>query len=96
MTDQLPYHALPGEAVLKALATTPQGLTPAEAAARLSRYGPNELAAGKKISPLVLFLRQFFNLLILILMVATAVSFLLGEHLDAVVILVIVLACVVL
>ena len=50
----------------------------------------------KKFPPGVILLRQFPNLLIVILIVATGISFLLGESLDAWVILAIVLACVVL
>jgi len=84
------------EAALACLETGPQGLSAAEAEARLEQYGPNELAASRKISPWLIFLRQFRNLLIVILIVATVVSFALGEHLDAWVILVIVLACAIL
>ena len=64
------------------------------AQARLERHGPNELAAGKKISAWCILLRQFTNLLIVILLAATVISFFLGESLDAYVILAIVLACV--
>jgi Ca2+-transporting ATPase len=71
-------------------------LSEAEAALRLERDGPNELAVAPGVSPLRLFLSQFRNLLILILLVATGISYLLGEHLDAAVILAIVLACAVL
>jgi len=90
------FQAMPLEEVLAALHTGPEGLNEAEAAARFRQYGPNELAAAKKISPLLIFLRQFANLLMLILLAATAISYLMGETLDAVVILVIVLACIVL
>ncbi len=84
------------EEVLEILGARPEGLTPAEAAARLEEYGPNELVHAKKISPLVIFFRQFANLLMLILLAAIVVSYLVGETLDAVVILVILLACAVL
>ncbi len=94
--NQLPFHAQEADEVRRALGTGPEGLTQEEAEARLSQYGPNELVAGKKISPLVIFFRQFFNLLMIILIVATVVSYLLGEHLDAAVILAIILACVIL
>ncbi len=88
--------SLPAEAVRQALGTGPEGLSDAEAAARLEEYGPNELAPGRPLSPALIFLRQFTNLLILILLAATAISYFLGERLDAAVILVIVLACAVL
>ncbi len=95
-TEPIHFHTLTPEAVFAALDTGPQGLSDAEALERLERYGPNELAAGKKISAWSILLRQFANLLIAILLAATVISFVLGERLDAWVILAIVLACVVL
>ena len=89
-------HTLSPEQVLELLGTGPEGLSHSEAQERLSLYGPNVLAAAKQISPWLILLRQFQNLLIAILIVATAISFLMGESLDAWVILAIVLACVVL
>ncbi len=94
--EKLPVHTMLPEQVLEALETGPQGLSQADALERLERFGPNALAAGKKISALRILLRQFANILILILLVATGVSFALGESLDAWVILAIVLACVML
>jgi P-type Ca2+ transporter type 2C len=96
VAEKLPFHTMVPEQVLEALETGSQGLTDVAAQERLERYGPNGLAVGKQISVFQIFLRQFGNLLILILLVATALSFWLGEHLDAWVILAIVLACVVL
>ncbi len=90
------FHILTPEQVCAALETGPGGLSDAAAQERLERYGPNELTEGRKISAWGILLRQFANLLILILLVATVISFLLGERLDAWVILAIVLACVVL
>ncbi|MGO9580947.1 MAG: cation-translocating P-type ATPase [Desulfobaccales bacterium] len=95
-TEPIHFHMLTPEAVFAALSTGPQGLNDAEALKRLERYGPNELAAGKTISAWSILLRQFTNLLIAILLAATVISFVLGERLDAWVILAIVLACVVL
>ena len=90
------FHTLTPEQVCAALKTSPLGLSDAEAQERLEHYGANELTAGKEISAMRILLRQFANLLILILLVATVISFLLGERLDAWVILAIVLACVLL
>ncbi len=95
-TEPRHFHTLTPEAVFAALDTGPRGLSEAEAAERLERHGPNQLAAGKKISAWGILLRQFANLLITILLAATVISFFLGESLDAWVILAIVLACVVL
>ena len=88
-----PFHTLTPQQVMEALDTSPDGLSPAQAQERLERFGPNALAAAKKISPLIIFLRQFRSFLIIILMAATAISFFLGERLDAWVILAILLAC---
>jgi Ca2+-transporting ATPase len=90
------FHTLTPEQVYAALETNLRGLSDAEAQERLEQYGANELTKGKKISAGRILLRQFANLLILILLVATGISFALGERLDAWVILAIVLACVVL
>ena len=79
--------------VQAALKTGPEGLSGVEAAARLENYGLNELAPAPKISPLAIFFRQFASLLMLILIAAIIISFLMGEILDAVVILVILLGC---
>jgi Ca2+-transporting ATPase len=95
-TEPIHFHTLTPAQVVEALDTGPLGLSEADAAARLERYGPNQLAAGKKISSWRILLRQFGNLLIAILLAATVISFVLGERLDAWVILAIVLACVVL
>ena len=88
-----PFHTLTPRQAIEALDASVDGLSPAQAQERLERFGPNALAAAKKISPLIIFLRQFQSLLIIILMAATAISFFLGERLDAWVILAILLAC---
>jgi Ca2+-transporting ATPase len=91
-----PYYNLSATQVMEMLDCGPSGLSPSQAQERLERHGPNELTPPPKISPLTIFFRQFQNLLILILIAATGISFFLGEHLDAYVILVIILACTVL
>lgn len=73
-----------------------KGLASDEAASRSALYGANELAKGKKTSSVEVFLRQFANTLVAILLVATAISALLGEVVDAIVIFVIVFFVVIL
>ncbi|MDI6852434.1 MAG: cation-translocating P-type ATPase [Deltaproteobacteria bacterium] len=90
------FFTLAPEQVLEKLGTGPEGLSDTEAQGRLESFGPNELAAAPKISPLLILLRQFGNILMVILIAATVISFALGERLDAYVIMAIVLACVVL
>ena len=68
-----------------------KGLTKEEAARRLKTYGPNKLAEAKKDSPLVMFLRQFVNPLLIILLVAAVISGYTGHWVDAIAIFVIVL-----
>jgi P-type Mg2+ transporter len=63
-------------------APTLQGLNSAEAQARLSRYGPNEPGA-RKHSPLAQILPLLGNPLALVLLVASGLSALLGELVDA-------------
>ncbi len=64
-----------------------EGLTAAEAARRLKQYGPNELQGGRKKSVLRIFLEQFADFLVVILMVAAIVSAVLGDVESTVVIL---------
>ena len=80
------WLALPVEEVLRALGSRPAGLTTKEAQSRLEEYGPNELRREAGVSPLALFLRQFQSFLVLLLLGATALSLILGEVLDAVII----------
>ncbi|MET0917180.1 MAG: HAD-IC family P-type ATPase [Burkholderiales bacterium] len=72
------------------------GLTTQEARHRLLKCGANELAKEERASPLALFLSQFKNTLIIILLVATILSALLGELVDAAIIGAIILFCAVL
>jgi magnesium-transporting ATPase (P-type) len=71
--------------------TARQGLTAAEAAARLERYGPNRLPEEQRESALVRFLKQFHNVLIYILIAAAIFTAFLGEWIDTGVILAVVL-----
>jgi len=91
--ESAPFYTLSAEETLRACKSQAAGLSAAQAEERLARCGHNELSPPPPISPLGIFLRQFKNLLILILIAATMVSFLLGEYLDAVVILAILMAC---
>lgn len=77
-----PWHAYPVGEVEAAFSTSPHGLSAAEATDRLTRYGPNELQAEAPPSLLRIFLQQFSNTFILILVVAAVVTLALGELLD--------------
>jgi len=96
MNSQPTWHSLSTEQVFAHLQSTLAGLTSAEAARRLAEHGPNELQAAHRISPWVILLEQFKNVLIIILLVATVLSAFLGHGTEAIVITVIVLFAVVL
>jgi P-type Ca2+ transporter type 2C len=90
-SKNITWYNLKGDESLKQLSSSREGLTPEEAAKRLREYGPNEIQAAKKISPWLIFLEQFKNLLIIILLVAVLLSAILGEWIDALVVLVIII-----
>jgi Ca2+-transporting ATPase len=90
------WHTLASDNVLAHLQSTPTGLTPAEAGRRLEEYGPNELQAAHRISPWAILVEQLKNVLIIILLVAVALSAFLGHSLEALAIAVIVLFAVLL
>lgn len=85
--------AVPG--ALAALDATAAGLDDAAVAARQAQYGPNEVGTHKGISPWKILLGQLKNVLILVLLVATAASAALGHVLEAAVITAIVVLAVV-
>ena len=85
------WHALTVEATLAELKSGAVGLSSAEALRRLEEYGPNELQAARRVSPWSLLLDQFKNVLIIILLAATALSAFMGDTIEAIVIGVIVL-----
>ncbi len=89
--EQPNWYSFKVEDVLTRFATGMDGLSSGEAARRLAQYGPNELQAVRHISPWQILLAQFKNVLIVILLVATALSAFLGEGVDAIAIAVIVL-----
>jgi Ca2+-transporting ATPase len=77
--------------VLKELNTSPDGLSVSEAKRRFSIHGPNKLREKPGRSPLSLFLGQFTDVLVIVLLVAAVISGFLGEISDTVVISVIVI-----
>ncbi|MEM1800221.1 MAG: HAD-IC family P-type ATPase, partial [Desulfurococcaceae archaeon] len=86
-----PWHSMSIEEVVKELGTDiKHGLSDEEVNERLKKYGPNEIIVKEK-SPLLMFLRQFTNFLIIVLIVAIIISAIIGETIDAVAIALIVL-----
>ncbi|RJQ47754.1 MAG: cation-translocating P-type ATPase [Gaiellales bacterium] len=69
--------------------SSPAGLTATQARERLAEFGYNEIVSGEKVTAWQLFLAQFKNVLIVILLAAVVLSFVVGEPIEAAVILVI-------
>ena len=79
------------EEILKQYSTQEEGLSSAEAQNRLEKYGLNKLQEQKRDSPLKLFFSQFLDVLIFMLLIAAIASYLIGNHLDAIVIFIVVI-----
>ena len=86
-----PWHVLTVDEAFQQSESQSGGLTDADAAQRLQQYGPNELQAAHRVSPWEILLEQFKNVLVIILLVATALSLFLGHGIESVVIAIIVL-----
>ncbi len=84
------WHKKTVEQVFEELGSSSAGLSEEEASRRLEQYGPNALQEKKKHSALSMFLGQFTDFMILILLAAAVISGAIGEILDAVIILAIV------
>ncbi len=82
---------IPLKTQFEQLQSSEQGLTGEEARKRLDTYGPNDTTGTKHVSGLVQFLRLFLNPLILVLIIASLISAILGDPVDASIIFVIVL-----
>ena len=78
------------EAVMSELRTGENGLTEAQVQKNLRTYGKNELTEGKKKSPFMLFLEQYKDFLVIILIVAAIISGILGDIESAIVIFVVI------
>jgi len=85
------WHTESAKTVFESLDTTETGLSKEEASNRLVEHGPNRLPEIRTRGPLVRFFYQFHNVLIYVLMVASAVTAMLGHWVDASVILGVVL-----
>ena len=67
-------YTLSTEEVLQELSVTPDGLTTAEAQARLAKYGPNKLKEAEKATWFQRFMAQLKDPMLIILMIAAVVS----------------------
>lgn len=84
------WHSLTISETFELLGTDKTGLSQNEAETRLLKDGPNELLDKKRKTKLVLFLEQFKEMMIVILLSAAGISWVMGDISDALVILIIV------
>ncbi|MCY0868331.1 MAG: cation-translocating P-type ATPase [Desulfurococcus sp.] len=96
LAEDVKWHSLELSEVFEKLKTEPKGLSSEEAARRLGEYGFNEIVVEEKVSPWMLLLGQFKSPLIILLLFATGLSMVIGELIDAIVIIAIVIASAVL
>ena len=85
------YWSLESEQLFSALHTSRNGLQPADAEQRLKQYGLNTIKAQQQATALRLLLSQFKSPLVLILIFAAIVSGIVGEWVDASIVLAVVL-----
>lgn len=90
--DKMRHHLEQLDNLYGQLGTRPDGLTTQEAAQRLDQFGPNELKAKRKKTPFMMFLDQFKDFMILVLIAAAIVAGIVGELTDTLIIIAIVIA----
>jgi len=80
------WHTMEIDEAMGELNVTHEGLTSQQAQERLKKYGYNELVAKKRKSALSMFLREFKDIFILLLIAATILSAILGDVTEATII----------
>ena len=81
-----PWYTFSESNIYSELKTSKDGITSAEAAERIKTYGLNELTKKKENTALKILIGQFKSFLVGLLVIAMIVSYLIGEHIDAYVI----------
>lgn len=89
--EKMKWHQMSPEQLFHTLDVHKEGgLSEEEAISRQTSYGQNELVEGAQISPITLFFNQFKDFMVLVLVGATIISGVLGEYLDAITIIVVI------
>ncbi|MDD4273663.1 MAG: cation-translocating P-type ATPase [Desulfobacter postgatei] len=86
------YYRETIETVLSHLKVTRHGLDEKEVEARREQHGLNQLEVDTSINPLLVFIDQFKSFIIYILLFAVVFSLLIGEYVDSIIILIILLS----
>ena len=84
------YYQLSSEEVKQEINGKQEPLTSAEVKAHQEKFGPNELVEGKKKTTFQIFLEQYKDFLVIILIAAAIVSGFLGDAESAIVILIVI------
>ena len=82
-TKNEPWHAMPNEEVMEKLDVKEDGLTSAEAAKRLSQYGQNQLQEAPRPGFWHMLWEQLNNFVVILLIVASVISAMLGDYIEA-------------
>ncbi len=90
--NRMDFYQQPVSEIFYLLQTDTNGLSSADASQRLKIHGFNELETRTTINPLAIFINQFKSFIIYILLFAVVFSLLIGEYVDTIIILVILLA----
>ena len=84
------YYQLSGKETMREINGSEKPLTEEQVKANQEKYGPNELVEGKKKTTLQIFLEQYKDFLVIILIIAAVASGFMGDIESAVVILVVI------
>ena len=87
----LPFCQQEIKPVLEYFKSSASGLSSSAVQALRQQYGPNALTEAKRKTKWAILISQFTDVMIIILLVAAIVSFVVGEHTDAFVILAIII-----
>lgn len=91
-TSSTAWHTLSSEIVAQQLKTDrSNGLSQTEATQRLQKLGPNQLSQAKQRTAFQILVQQFRSLIVLLLAVATAIAFAMGDSIEAIAILVVII-----
>jgi len=91
ISQKVSFYTINSEKALQLLQSSTDGLNNKQVIDSRTKYGSNELEEGKKKSIVIMFLEQFKDLMIIILLVASVISGLLGEISDTIIILTVVI-----
>ncbi|MDH5623783.1 MAG: HAD-IC family P-type ATPase, partial [Candidatus Bathyarchaeota archaeon] len=77
------WHAMETEELMRALKANEKGLSEEEAKRRLQEFGPNELVERKRVTPFQIFLSQFKDIFVIMLLIAVVIELGIREIIDA-------------